>query len=201
MKQNTMPCNGTEYCPLSCVLRSEGGCFDYPRQLHPDEGAKEETMSQEAEQVDTEALAEQLRARTYPRKLLDIISIRQRFHSGHTEVMLMVKEMTPNQCRAALFDIAWQLYGKRKNEKRRLLSHAIETGYMQPGDTHQEVRVPTALIPEGAQLIEAYRTPEEYIVLGEPGDMEGHNCDVMGCATFSHVLWRWPRPPAREDEL
>jgi hypothetical protein len=40
---------------------------------------------------------------------------------------------------------------------------------------------------------EAIVTKTEFMVLGTPdeGD-ESHNCDAMGCGTFSHVLVRFP---------
>lgn len=36
-------------------------------------------------------------------------------------------------------------------------------------------------------------TKTEFMVLGEPDEHdETHNCDAMGCGTFSHVLVRLP---------
>ncbi len=39
---------------------------------------------------------------------------------------------------------------------------------------------------------EAIVTKTEFMVLGDPGDDENHNCDAMGCTTVSHVLIRLP---------
>lgn len=42
---------------------------------------------------------------------------------------------------------------------------------------------------------EVHLTKTELIVLGDPDqDDEAHNCDAMGCGTFSHVLHRQPLP-------
>lgn len=58
-----------------------------------------------------------------------------------------------------------------------------------------EVRVRKDLIPKGARLVEACLTAREVIVMGWPKeDDESHNCDVMGCGTLSHVLYRLPLP-------
>lgn len=60
----------------------------------------------------------------------------------------------------------------------------------------QIIKVDKRFIPNGAELIEAYETEKGYIILGEPNDIEDekhpeyHNCDDMGCATFSHVILR-----------
>lgn len=37
---------------------------------------------------------------------------------------------------------------------------------------------------------DAYVTKSELIVIGDPTDKENHDCDAMGCATFSHVVFR-----------
>ena len=55
---------------------------------------------------------------------------------------------------------------------------------------YQEIKVPTHLIPEGAELVEAYRYKGEIIIIGEPDEATDHNCDQMGCTTLSHVLYR-----------
>jgi len=58
-----------------------------------------------------------------------------------------------------------------------------------------EVRVRKDLIPKGANLVEAYLTEREIVVMGQPKeDDENHNCDAMGCGTLSHVLYRLPLP-------
>ena len=63
------------------------------------------------------------------------------------------------------------------------------------------VRVRKDMIPQGATLVEAYKTDREIIVMGQPpeGDElteDGHNCDAMGCGTLSHVIYRLPLPEA-----
>jgi len=64
----------------------------------------------------------------------------------------------------------------------------------------QKIEVDDSFIPVGAKLIEAieaYETEKEYKILGEPPDYDEqlseelqHNCDKMGCGTFSHVIIR-----------
>jgi len=69
----------------------------------------------------------------------------------------------------------------------------------------QVIRVHKDSIPKGAQLVEAYITPNHQVVIcgNPPDEPEGltkeqyaewyetsHNCDAMGCGTLSHVLHR-----------
>jgi hypothetical protein len=75
------------------------------------------------------------------------------------------------------------------------------------------IKVENRYIPKGAKLVEAYETDAEIIVLGEPetepeglSDAEyraweetSHNCDAMGCATFSHVAYRFPKLQTEAD--
>jgi hypothetical protein len=60
-----------------------------------------------------------------------------------------------------------------------------------------EIRVRKDMIPKGAELVEAYMTAREIIVMGQPPEDDdeetGHNCDAMGCG-LSHVLYRMPLP-------
>jgi hypothetical protein len=58
-------------------------------------------------------------------------------------------------------------------------------------------------IPEGGRLVEAYETPREIVVCGEPpqalggfdeSDETAHNCDALGCSTISHVVYRFAKP-------
>ena len=54
-----------------------------------------------------------------------------------------------------------------------------------------KIKVPDDLIPEGAELIEAYLTGKgEIVAIGEPDWQQDHNCDSMGCTIFSHVIYR-----------
>lgn len=55
-----------------------------------------------------------------------------------------------------------------------------------------KIEVREDLIPAGAKLVECYLTEREVVVCGEPDD-ESHNCDAMGCGTFSHVIYRFER--------
>ena len=50
---------------------------------------------------------------------------------------------------------------------------------------------------------EAYDAGDEIVILGEPPEFDDsvseddprrHNCDAMGCGTFTHVLYRFPKP-------
>lgn len=65
---------------------------------------------------------------------------------------------------------------------------------------YETVKVRKDLIPSGARLVEAYETQHEIIVCGDPPDEpEGtpeenwHNCDAMGCGSFSHVIHRFTK--------
>ena len=59
-------------------------------------------------------------------------------------------------------------------------------------DEHQTIIVEKRFIPKGAKLVEAYETDTEIVVLGFPDENdETHNCDAMGCSTFSHVMYRF----------
>ncbi len=53
-----------------------------------------------------------------------------------------------------------------------------------------KIEVPDELIPDNGELAEAYLTKTEIIVIGEPYRQQEHNCDGMGCTTFSHVIYR-----------
>lgn len=47
-------------------------------------------------------------------------------------------------------------------------------------------------VPEGTTLRECYETEDEIIVCGFPKENdENHNCDMMGCSTVNHVLYRF----------
>lgn len=60
----------------------------------------------------------------------------------------------------------------------------------------EKIEVPKMTIPKGAKLVECYETANEYVICGEVDDNdEDHNCDEMGCGTFSHVIARYPRNP------
>jgi len=56
----------------------------------------------------------------------------------------------------------------------------------------QKIEIPTRFIPGGAELIEAYKTKDEIIILGETDWVTEHNCDQMGCSTLTHVIYRFP---------
>jgi len=46
-------------------------------------------------------------------------------------------------------------------------------------------------VPRGAILRECYETEKEIIVCGWPRqDDEDHNCELMGCSSLGHVLYR-----------
>jgi hypothetical protein len=60
-------------------------------------------------------------------------------------------------------------------------------------DTFAVIKVEREFIPEGAELVEAYLTDKELIVIGEPPQDDSHDCDAMGCSTFSHVIYRIDR--------
>ena len=50
-------------------------------------------------------------------------------------------------------------------------------------------------VPEGYEPVEAYRKGDRLVVIGEPldtGDCDNphaHNCDEMGCGSWSHVVF------------
>jgi len=66
-------------------------------------------------------------------------------------------------------------------------------------DSHFVICVEKRFVPEGAQLVECYETAREFVICGDPEEGEDehgnpiHNCDEMGCCTFSHVVARFPR--------
>lgn len=61
-------------------------------------------------------------------------------------------------------------------------------------------KVPRDQVPENATPVEAYETATHWIILGTPSEEEDenspryHDCDTMGCGTFSHVIARLPKP-------
>jgi hypothetical protein len=61
------------------------------------------------------------------------------------------------------------------------------------------ITVPLSMIPKCSKLIEAYETDHSIIVMYGPGEEipEYHDCDEMGCGSFSHVKYRLtlPSPP------
>jgi hypothetical protein len=79
-------------------------------------------------------------------------------------------------------------------------------------EDYEVVRVPKDCIPEGARLVEAYETATEVVVCGDPPpEPEGldeeqyvayyqtaHNCDLMGCGTLSHVVYRFRKGEAEK---
>lgn len=57
-------------------------------------------------------------------------------------------------------------------------------------DEIRTLSVPEAAIPEGAELVEAYKKDGEYIVMTHDPE-PGHNCDHMGCGSIGpHVAFR-----------
>jgi hypothetical protein len=67
------------------------------------------------------------------------------------------------------------------------------------------ISIQNRYIPEGSELVEAYETEKEIIVCGQPEDEPeehddswyetAHNCDQMGCGTWSHVIYRFDKQP------
>lgn len=61
-------------------------------------------------------------------------------------------------------------------------------------DSRQTISVPKSLIPNGGKLVECYETEREFVICGEvDSDDESHDCDSMGCGSFSHVIARIPK--------
>lgn len=59
-------------------------------------------------------------------------------------------------------------------------------------DTFQEIKVPNSMIPKGVRLMECYLDKNQIIVCDDvDSEDETHNCDQMGCSTFSHVKYRF----------
>lgn len=86
----------------------------------------------------------------------------------------------------------------------RYLDSMAETVDTQPTEwipvpDKQTISVPLSLIPQGAKLVEAYETTNSITVMFGPGEEipDFHNCDEMGCGSFSHVKYRLslPEPP------
>ena len=76
-------------------------------------------------------------------------------------------------------------------------------GIGEPGEKHHRDCQHWRREHQGTEVIQ---TRTELIVLGTPDDGdEAHNCDVMGCGSFSHVLFRLPladgvTAPLRQSE-
>lgn len=64
-----------------------------------------------------------------------------------------------------------------------------EYGVGLPGEVHHRNCKHWSREHKGAEV---HTTKHELIVLGDPDGDESHNCDAMGCGTFSHVLFRFP---------
>lgn len=59
----------------------------------------------------------------------------------------------------------------------------------------QDIHVPKYVIPAGAKLVEAYETSTRIVVMfGDEDIPEDHNCDQMGCGSFSHVKYVFVKP-------
>jgi hypothetical protein len=58
---------------------------------------------------------------------------------------------------------------------------------------YETISVPKHFIPKGAKLIEAYKTPTELVIMGNPDWLPNieHNCDEMGCGSMGHVILRY----------
>ncbi len=58
----------------------------------------------------------------------------------------------------------------------------------------RRMSIPMWMVPKGAMFRECWETDTEIIVVGWPeDDDESHNCDVMGCSSVSHVLYRFQK--------
>ena len=101
-------------------------------------------------------------------------------------------------------------FALRSNEmldRRVYFNGGCRETIMNTQDNYETIRVRKDFIPNGAKLVEAYETATEIIVCGDPPDEpEGltdaeyrewyensHNCDAMGCATLSHVIYRFTK--------
>ena len=60
----------------------------------------------------------------------------------------------------------------------------------------EKIEVAKTLIPNGAKLVEAYETKSAIVVMftGKEEIPDSHNCDEMGCGTFSHVKYIFTKP-------
>lgn len=59
----------------------------------------------------------------------------------------------------------------------------------------EKIEVAKNLIPTNAKLVEAYETNHRIIVMFGSEDLpEDHNCDQMGCGSFSHVKYILTKP-------
>lgn len=60
---------------------------------------------------------------------------------------------------------------------------------------YEIIRVKKTCIPRGARLVEAYICGSVLLVIGQPApEDEDHNCDMVGCGTLSHVIFRCVLP-------
>lgn len=85
-------------------------------------------------------------------------------------------------------------------ERRTFAEQAFTRELSEIRKEHQVIAIPNSLIPKGAALVECYETEKEYVVIGQPNDIDDetdpnyHNCDAMGCSSLSHVVARFPKP-------
>jgi hypothetical protein len=72
-------------------------------------------------------------------------------------------------------------------------------------ENHEVISVHKRAIPANSHLVEAYETDTEIVVCGEPpNENEGeypadHDCDFMGCASLSHVVYRFDKKAGSEE--
>lgn len=82
------------------------------------------------------------------------------------------------------------------DERRGFAEAAFWRDLQKVREEYLTIVVDKRFVPEGAKLVECYETATEWVVVGDPSDEEDehgnpiHNCDEMGCCTFSHVVAR-----------
>ena len=93
--------------------------------------------------------------------------------------------------------------GPMTMDRREDFAHqAFQRDLRKVRETHDVIVVEKRFIPEGGKLVEAYEYKGQFIICGEPPTEEEyeaanvpeekrHNCDEMGCSTFSHVIARF----------
>jgi len=50
-----------------------------------------------------------------------------------------------------------------------------------------------APIESGYTVRDCYETEREFIICGDPEEIDDHNCDEMGCSSVSHVIYRFAK--------
>lgn len=76
------------------------------------------------------------------------------------------------------------------NQRRDAAEAAFQRELQKMREEHEVISMPKYLIPAGWKLAEAYHKDGKLVICGEPDPNGRHDCDMMGCTTMNHVIWR-----------